>query len=135
MVLFAPGISAQKNKMGEMMSEYKEITILDNGVKRKRHIYQPEMASKMDAQSTDNNTTKSSSKRGIIVAFKNPQKVDLERFAATYGLKLKKKLITGYYIFENVSDQDDEVILAKILKEEKGLKTLKPNWTKNNRPR
>jgi hypothetical protein len=135
LVLLVTGIAAESSMDGTV-SGYREITILDNGVQRKKYVRLPEIRnSKLSMSSVENNTSKNISKRGIVVVFKKGKKADLEHFASTYGLKLKKKLVTGYYIFENISDEDDTVILARILKEEKGIVTLKPNWKKHNCPR
>jgi hypothetical protein len=136
MALLSTGVlvyAKEKKKIG-----YQEITILDHGVKRKRKIQIPseEETMKATSESTTKSTLGESARQGVIVAFKKePDAAALASFAFRYGLQLKKRLVTGYYIFKNVSDTDDSVIISRIIKNEKGIDTVKPNWKKSNRPR
>jgi len=98
------------------------LTILDKGVKRQ--ISLPEQTTINKQQSTGN--------EGIIVAFKNPSQISISEFETKYGLKLKTKMVIGYYIFDNLSSQSDMEIIAEIIANESDIKTVKPNWKLRN---
>lgn len=70
-----------------------------------------------------------------MITFKKSFHVNIAEFEAKYGLKLKKKLVTGYYLFDNISSSDDMEIIGNIIKNEKNIITVKPNWKKQNSPR
>lgn len=118
----------KKNKT----TEYKEITVLDKGIKRKMRV--PKTDLEKSAVSTLSKK-EAVSKKGIVLAFKKSSKVDIAELEIKYGLKFKKKLVIGYYIFQNVSEKDDTEIVSTIIKNEKNVKTVKPNWNKNNQTR
>lgn len=123
---------ADKANKKNTTTEYTELIVLDKGVKRTIRVL------KTDEQKSaiSNLSTKPMfSKKGIVLAFKKSSKVDIFELERKYGLKLKKKLVIGYYIFENVSDRDDMEIVSSIITNEKNVKTVKPNWKKNNQPR
>ncbi len=110
------------------LTEAKVITIIDNGVERKISIPTPPAG--VNARMVQ------SESKSIIVAFKKSVNVDIEAFSAKYGLELDKKLSIGYYIFKNQSGLSDLELIATIQKENKNrLKTIRPNWGFNNRPR
>jgi hypothetical protein len=71
----------------------------------------------------------------VIVSFLDTKILSISEFETKYGLKLKEKLVIGYYIFENVSDRSDTEIMSAIIKNETNVKTVKPNWEKKNQPR
>jgi hypothetical protein len=98
------------------------LTILDKGVKRQ--ISLPEQTTINKQQSTVN--------EGIIVAFKNPSQISISEFETKYGLKLKTKMVIGYYIFDNLTSQSDMEIVAEIIANENNVKTVKPNWRLRN---
>lgn len=130
-LMYTPFSFSRQTNVQYTAVSYKEVTVLDKGVKRKIRI------PKDDTQKEKYNlhTSKQlSSQKGIIVSFKNPpvSVVDMEE---KYGLKLQKKLLTGYYIFQNVSQYSDIQIVERMMKNETNLKTVKPNWSKRNIPR
>ena len=107
------------------------VTIIDNGVERKINL--PTTSSNVHARMVVGTRKEAP---GIVVAFKKDAKVDIAEFAKKYNLKLKKKLIIGYYIFANKSSMPDVKLIYKISQESKGIiKTVRPNWGLNNKPR
>lgn len=106
-----------------------QIIILDKGVKRTMNI-QTEGTAKNKAYSTNQLTVK----KGILVSFKNITNVSIDDFEKKYGLKLKEKMIIGYYIFDNNSNYSDVEIIEKIIADEVNIKSVKPNWKMLNRP-
>ena len=103
------------------------VTIIDNGVERKIEIAESNSSAK--ARMVQEST-------GVVVAFKKGAKVNLSEFAKKYNLKLKKKLVIGYYIFLNESSMTDIELIEKISKENRDIiKTVRPNWGLNNKPR
>lgn len=120
---------SQQTNMMDSESGYKYITILDKGVKRKIPIYEDAVSSK---NSISFEAKQTNSQKGIIVSFKYPSEVSVNGFADKYGLKFKKKLATGYYIFSNMSQKSDIEIVESIIIHETYFKTVKPNWNKRN---
>jgi len=113
-----------------VISYAKIVTIVDNGVKRK--IFLPD--SKNFQARVVGKT--SANQPGIIVAFKKGSTVDVKAFESKYNLKLKKKLVAGYYIFNNFSTLTDIKLVNKIANESKDIiKTIRPNWGFNNKAR
>ncbi len=100
-------------------------TILQDGIKRKVKI--PKVDGKI-IKSTNTQTGTDDTKFGVIVEFIDDSKVDISTFESKYGLKLKDKLVIGYYIFSNYSSVGDLELIQKILNNEKNIRTLKPNW-------
>ena len=113
-------------------NNYTEVTILDKGVKRIIHI--PKESNLTSKISTYKVTTVEP-KEGVIISFADSTILSISEFETKYGLKLKEKLVIGYYIFENVSDRSDAEIISKIIENESNVKTVKPNWKKKNQPR
>jgi len=112
---------------------FSQITVMDRGVKRIMQI--PKTDNKQSNNINTQSKDQSTSKEGIIVKFKKHSTVNIEAFESSYGLKLKHKLITGYYIFTNVSDSSDIAILERIIENEKKVETVKPNWKRHNKLR
>jgi len=113
-----------------VISYAKIVTIVDNGVKRK--IFLPD--SKNFQARVVGKT--SANQPGIIVAFKKGSTVDVKAFESKYNLKLKKKLVAGYYIFNNFSTLTDIKLVNKIANESKDIiKTIRPNWGFSNKAR
>jgi len=107
------------------------ITILDNGVKRVISMPTPKTPT---FQARAVGIKKDGP--GFIVAFKKGTKIDIDKFMKKYNLKLKKRLIIGYYIFINKSTLPDVKVMNKIMKENNiTIKTIRPNWGFNNKPR
>ena len=107
------------------------VTIIDNGVERKINL--ATINSNVHARMVVGTRKEAP---GIIVAFKKDSKVNVAQFAKKYNLKLKKKLIIGYYIFANKSSLPDVKLIYKIFQESKDIiKTVRPNWGLNNKPR
>jgi hypothetical protein len=126
-VLINTGCASSKIK-AKNTQEYKSVVVLENGVKRKVRVVDA------DSKLKTTNTTlqNKDSKDGVIVSFKDDSKVSLEAFERKYGLKFKKKLIIGYYIFENNSKMSDIDIVSAIINDESNIKTVKPNWKMKN---
>jgi len=113
-----------------VISYAKIVTIVDNGVKRK--IFLPD-SKNFQARVVGKTST---NQPGIIVAFKKGSTVDVKAFESKYNLKLKKKLVAGYYIFNNFSTLTDIKLVNKIANESKDIiKTIRPNWGFNNKAR
>ena len=113
------------------MSYAEVATIIDNGVERKINL--PTVSSNLQARMV---IGKRKEAPGIVVAFKKDANVNIAQFAKKYNLKLKKKLIIGYYIFANKSSLPDVKLIYKISQESKNIiKTVRPNWGLNNKPR
>jgi len=112
------------------ISYAKIVTIIDNGVERK--IYLPDNKSILGRMVDSKNTNQP----GIIIAFKKNINVDIKEFESKYNLKLKKRLVAGYYIFNNFSTLADVKLINKITKESRNIiKTIRPNWGFNNKAR
>jgi len=126
-------VFADKTDKKKTTVEYSEIIVLDKGIKRTIKVKKPDV--QKSSVSTLSMKEEALSKKGLIVAFDSFSEEELAAFETKYGLKFKKKLVTGYYIFQNVSDKDDVEIVSSIIKNEKNVKTVKPNWKKNNQPR
>ena len=125
-------IFAQKVKTEDMQKNYTEVTILEKGVKRKINIPKDD---KIKNTFSPYSTKEATSQEGIIVSFKKPSQVSISEFETKYGLKLKTKLVIGYYIFKNISESSDVQIVGDIIKNETNVKTVKPNWKMRNTPR
>ena len=100
------------------------MTVLDKGIKRE-----------IPTDKSQGIAKKSSTKAGIIVAFKNPSTVSIPEFESRYSLKLKSKLKIGYYIFINQSSSSDMEIVSEIIANSKEVKTVKPNRVMHNKTR
>ena len=133
MVIFASTAFAQSKKTETTDAEenYRTFTVLDKGVKRTMLIPKE---SRFEGKMSPYSAKQISAQEGILIQFTDPETVDMEAFEEKYQLKLKSKMVIGYYIFQNRSKLSDIALIEKILKEEKGIKTLKPNWKKRNRP-
>ena len=123
---------SQKVKQQDNTENYTKVTILDKGVKRKIYISKDDT---LKNKFNPHTAKQLSSKDGIIISFKDPIRISMSGFEAKYGLKFKKKLLIGYYIFQNISEYSDVKIVGKIIKNEPNVKTVKPNWKKKNIPR
>jgi len=114
---------------------YKEVTILEKGVKRKQKIaVEPKAQEASDAKATSREASKSKDE-GIVVMFKQRKRRDVQAFAQRYGLKLRKRLLSGYYLFDNLSESTDEEVVANIIENEKDVQTVKLNRKKRNKMR
>jgi hypothetical protein len=72
---------------------------------------------------------------GIIVRFSNDTSPEeLTEFASSNGLHLKAKLVAGYYVFENKSNDSDIFTINNIMKRAKNITYLRPNWKSNFKP-
>ncbi len=123
-------VLADKTAKKTLHTDYSEMTVLDKGVKRTIKVKRTS-----DTENTLTTKEETPVKKGVIIAFKKSSNADVFAFETKYGLKLKKRLVTGYYIFQNVSDKGDAEIVSNIIKNEKNIRTVKPNWKKNNLPR
>ena len=131
--LFGTFSFADKANKKDTTVEYTEMIVLDKGVKRTVRV--PKTDEQKNSVGTLSMKEGVLSKKGIVIAFKKSSPMDISEIERKYGLKLKKKLVIGYYIFQNVSDKEDMEIVSSIIKNEKNIKTVKPNWKKNNQPR
>jgi len=97
--------------------EYKEVRIKDGGVER---IIYVEVLKEED---------KLNSRVGLITKFN--KNIDIDEFAARFGLKFKAKLESiNYYIFENKSEFTDIELISHILETEVkiDISTIRANW-------
>lgn len=133
MITFASSTFASSKKMETKSTEenYRTFTVLDKGVKRTMVIPKE---SRFEGKMSPYSAKQIEAQEGIVIQFADPETVDIEAFEAKYQLKLVSKMVIGYYIFENRSKLSDITLIEKILKEETGIKTLKPNWKKRKRP-
>jgi len=116
--------------LASLFLQAKLVTIIDNGIKRVIEL--PDK----DNLNTPRGVDTSLYKKEIILAFKKDKKVDIKSFEKKYNLKLKKHLLSGYYIFINNSNLSDIELIYKISKENSNIiKTIRPNWGFNNKPR
>jgi len=115
---------SKKLETRNLGNNYTTVTILDKGIKRKISV-----SKKI---STTNKSNQLNSKEGIIVSFKNPSQITISEFETKYELKLKTKLVIGYYIFQNISKYSDVQIVGNIIENETNIQTVKPNWKKKN---
>ncbi len=123
---------SQKVQTKDTTKNYTEVCILERGVKRKINIPKDDT---VKSSINPYEAKQLSSKEGIILTFKNPSKVSINELETKYGLKLKTKLVIGYYIFENISKKSDIEIVERIIDNETNVKTVKPNWKMKNKPR
>jgi len=123
---------AQKAKTEEMQKNYTEVIILEKGVKRKINIPKDD---KVKNTFSPYSAKEATSQEGIIISFKNKSQIVISEFETKYGLKLKTKLVIGYYIFQNISKDSDVQIVENIIKNETNIETVKPNWKMKNSPR
>lgn len=112
-------------------NSYKKSYILEKGVKRE--VLLPKDGVSGDKVSSMQ-AKKATSKDGIVVQFNNPDRAAITAFEATYGLKLQHKLVSGYYIFDNVSGTPDIQVVESIINNETNVQTVKPNWKMTNKP-
>jgi len=129
-LLFLLGSSlafSDKSEAKLMEKNHTEATILEGGIKRTILIRKD---STLSAKSTTPST-----KQGVILSFWDDNSVSVGDLERRYGLKLQEKLMIGYYIFENISDKSDMEVVEAIIKDERDIKTVKPNWQKENTPR
>ena len=116
--------------LASLFLEAKLVTIIDNGVKRVIELPDKSNLNKAIALSVDKKN------KEIILAFKKGAKADIKSFEKKYNLKLKKHMLSGYYIFINNSNLSDIELIYKISKENSNIiKTIRPNWGFNNKPR
>ena len=122
---------AQKPSSKEIENNYIKVIIMDKGVKRTVLIPKDDIVkNKMNPMKAEQAT----SKDGVIVSFKDPSKTSISDFEAKYNIKLKHKLVVGYYIFTNASKFTDAQIVEEIIKNEINIETVKPNWRMTNIP-
>jgi len=126
-VLMSTGCASTKIKASNSV-DYEKATILENGVKRTVRVQSGDVKVKDTVSKIENKD----SKDGIIVKFKDDSAVSIKEFESKYSLKLKTKLIIGYYIFENDSKRSDLDIVSAIINSETNVKTVKPNWKMRN---
>ena len=113
---------------------YKEVTILEKGVKRKQKVAVRKSVQEVQESKATKRDATVSEDRGIVVMFKH-YRGRVEGFAQKYGLKLHKRLLSGYYLFDNISGDTDENVVANIIENEKDVKTVKLNRRKHNKMR
>lgn len=125
------------------MGTYKHVMVMERGTERPFYFKETdernESAAPHALQRKRFNVYSSQmleAKKGVLIHFKKGAKVDIGALEATYGLKLKEKLKSGYYIFDNLSAYSDVELIHTIMKNErKNISTVKPNWPKQNQPR
>ncbi len=132
LILSCTHIYAQESSGTEA---YKEVTILEKGVKRKQKVAVGQSVQEAQESKAGKRDATLSEERGIVVMFKHRKRKDVETFAQKYGLKLRKRLLSGYYLFDNLSGDTDENVVANIIENEKDVKTVKLNRRKHNKMR
>ena len=130
---------AKKAEQKEIHKNYTKVMVLDKGVKRTLYLQNEEENNTIQEHKINKigiySTKMQASKDGLIIRFKDPSKINVDEFEIKYGLKFKEKLVIGYYVFENVSQNSDIQIVSTIISNEKNVNTVKPNWKKKNQPR
>lgn len=129
---FASSTFAFSQKVKNTEKNYTDVIILEKGVKRKICIPKDDT---VKSRINPYEAKQLYSKEGIVLTFKDTSKVSINELEAKYGLKLNTKLMIGYYIFENISKKSDIEIVKSIIDNETNVKTVKPNWKKNNQER
>lgn len=117
----------------ESTVEYKDVKVKDAGteytiqVEIKKDDPSKNVTKKDEAEDTP--LDKLHSKVGVILKFKN-KNVDIVAFSEKFGLKLKERLVIGYYIFENTSNLTDILLVENILLSDMStsIDTIRPNW-------
>ncbi|MBD3793542.1 MAG: hypothetical protein IE889_05200 [Campylobacterales bacterium] len=76
------------------------------------------------------------SQSGIMIKF-SKKDIDPAQLEAQFGLKVKTKLKSGYYILENQSTQSDAAIIEEMLGSSYNstIQTVRPNIKLNMQPR
>ena len=116
--------------------QYKEVTVLDKGIKRTLFIEgETSVETSKKNQLSVYNTKAKDVKKGLLLRMKKGTTLNIIKFETTYGLKFKEKLTIGYYVFKNISEKSDMEIVNLILTNEKNIDTVKPNWSKKKMPR
>lgn len=122
---------AQKPLSKEIDAKYTKVIIMEKGVKRTVLIPKDDT---VKSQMNPMKPEQANSKDGVVVRFIDPSKTSISDFEAKYNIKLKHKLIIGYYIFANASISTDAQIVEEIIKNETNIETAKPNWRMTNTP-
>lgn len=131
-LLFGSSIlMAHKPSAEEISSKHTKVIIMDKGVKRTVFIPRDDA---LKIRTSPMKAEQAMSKDGIIVKFKDASKVSVTAFEAKYNVKLKQKLASGYYIFENSSKLSDLQIVQEVIKNEINVLTVRPNWQMGNKP-
>lgn len=121
------------SSLGFAETAMQKVMVMDKGIKR--FVYIPKTENNQSSEKYTYSYSEPQLKKGMIVKFKKHSKTSIDVFESKYGLKLKHKMRSGYYIFENVSENTDAEILNRIIADEKSVETVKPNWKLRNIPR
>lgn len=114
-------------------SEKKEkVKIKDGGVEQTITLPVAQPGKGLVNRSVDENASQS----GIMIKF-SKKDIDPAQLEAQFGLKVKTKLKSGYYIFENQSTQSDAAIIEEMLGSSYNstIQTVRPNTKLNMQPR
>ena len=113
-ITFASSTFALSKKMETMDAEqnYRSFTILDKGVKRTILIPKE---SRFEGKMSPYGAKQIEAHEGIVIQFTDPETVDIETFEEKYRLKLKSKMVIGYYIFQNRSKLSDIALIENCL--------------------
>jgi len=95
---------------------HKKVSVLDKGIIRNINVsYTKEEQSQIE-------------NKGFIIKFdKAMSEEEIKTFENTNGLKLKKKLHSGYYIFEKTTQSSMFEVLDNFIKHPQHISTVRPN--------
>jgi len=108
---------SQKEEMKSSLESGQKIITKEDGVVREKIVPKSKLGLKTNAIQ----------QKGILVEFNDASSVDIAAFEAKYNIKFKRKLVIGYYIFDNRSSKDDNTLVQEIIANESDVKSVKAN--------
>jgi len=149
-VMLLIGILYSKNQTmdiaGDSIKEKVKIKNIRNGYVYNQEIYvlkdlNVTEPSSMITKSTQHithyafaNGNRFNSKSEIMVKFKSPIHIDIESIEKKYHLKLKRKMNSGDYLFENLGDNTLDIINLLLTDEPDNIERVSPNMILNMKP-
>jgi len=149
-VMLLTGILYAKNQTmdiaGDSIKEKVKIKNIRNGYVYNQEIYVIEDSnvtepSSMSIQSTQHithyafaNGNRFNSKSEIMVKFKSTSHIDIESIEKKYHLKLKRKMNSGDYLFENLGNNTLDIINLLLTDESANIERVSPNMILNMKP-
>ena len=115
---------SKKEEMKSSLEGGQKIITKEDGVVREKYIPKSEF-------NLQKNTVE---KKGLVIKFNDAASIDIAAFEAKYSIQFKRKLSTGYYIFDNFSSTDDNTLVEEIIANETGVKTVKVNESLGLKP-
>ncbi|HHB94108.1 MAG TPA: hypothetical protein ENK88_03095 [Campylobacterales bacterium] len=132
---------------GDSIKEKVKIKNIRNGHVYNQEIYVIEDSNKtesstMGVQSNQQHIThyafangnRFDSKSEIMVKFKSESHIDIENIEKKYHLKLKRKMNSGDYLFENLGANTFDIINLLITDEANSIERVSPNMILNMKP-